>query len=643
MFQINEHKFIFIFLFFFCFRISKEESIINAVYNIFIDKTKYLNYNNNILQISKSEKYETKSNFRIKKLLNNSFYEIEHINTNLKLSSSLPPNIELIRSNNKDSIEWIFIETNYNKYIIQNKNKCYIKIIDTKLSCENININNATKFKIEKIYEEVNNNDEDIEIIEKEPIDVIIKNMDLSEITLKYSIRSILKNIPWIRKIYILIKNKKIKYFKEYEYINKKIIYINDKEFLGNDSLNINEFEFRYWYLKKYNISNNFIVMNNNNFIGQPLQKSDFFYVEKGNVVPSIIANIFKEENIGSANREHNNYKTKAKKKNDEYRHELFMYSIYSTYIFIIRLLNKSIIVPYYTNNAIPCNINEIKEIYNLLYNNSNYKNPILYSLKNDFKNFHFQTFYMTYTFNKYHIKVNPISYNYINNNNIIFSNYNYSLFCINIVDNDYSSLIFNKTKIVMENNFPEPTPYEIINYNEIPFIAFNIIYNMEKEIKEQKNEIKNELDKYKKEIEKLKNENNILKNEIKEIKDEKYINENITNLSMLYNEIKKKEKIIENQKKEKELKNNYYLERIINLKRELEDKNNTINNLEFNYNKLKIISDIYFYIIEIIIILLIIYIIYKKIKNNSRVQIYQKDHEQKEDSFQVMEMKDIN
>ena len=69
---------------------------------------------------------------------------------------------------------------------------------------------------------------EDIKLIEKEPIDILIKYIDLNDPNLKrngihqinkdfdneeikYSIRSILKNIPWIRKIFILMPNEKVR------------------------------------------------------------------------------------------------------------------------------------------------------------------------------------------------------------------------------------------------------------------------------------------------------------------------------------------------------------------------------------------------------------------------------------------------
>ena len=77
--------------------------------------------------------------------------------------------------------------------------------------------------------------------------------------------------------------------------------------------------------------------------------------------------------------------------------------------------------------------------------------------------------------------KVNPITYKYIDIEEALTSDYNYSLFCINTGALKYSDVNLMKAKIVMEYNFPEPTRYEIINYKNIPNLAFNIISQMDK------------------------------------------------------------------------------------------------------------------------------------------------------------------
>ena len=89
-----------------------------------------------------------------------------------------------------------------------------------------------------KIYNEVNLNGNSINnsILEREPIDILIKYIDLrdpdlnrNEIhqiskdydneELRYSLRSIFENISWIRKIFILMPNKKVRFLKDYIYL----------------------------------------------------------------------------------------------------------------------------------------------------------------------------------------------------------------------------------------------------------------------------------------------------------------------------------------------------------------------------------------------------------------------------------------
>jgi hypothetical protein len=293
--------------------------------------------------------------------------------------------------------------------------------------------------------------------------------------------------------------NKKVQFLKEYNLIKDKIVYVNDKEFLGYDSSNSHAFQFRYWKMKYFNISENFIVMDDDCFIGKPLKKSDFFYVENGKVVPSIIANIFKEETELSSKTNHDLYKLEAQKMKEQ-TGSFFMYSVYTTYLFIMKLLKKDLIVPFFTHNAIPCNFEELKEIYDLVYK-SKYKFSTLDSLKRHFESLQFQTFYMSYTFNKYNKKVHPLSNHYIDNNYSITENYNFSLFCINTGNEDYSNLSFRKTRIVMENLFPKPTKYELINHTEFPSLAYDTISQMEKKIIKNNEIIKKRLEGIKKQL----------------------------------------------------------------------------------------------------------------------------------------------
>ena len=132
--------------------------------------------------------------------------------------------------------------------------------------CNYIPVEKASSFKLSKIFSEVKSkkNPINVEILNKEPIDVLIKYIDIRDPNIKrdgifqvekdydneelrYSLRSILNNIPWIRKIFILMPNEKVRFFKDYNLIKDKIVYVKDKDILGYESSNCNAFLFRYW------------------------------------------------------------------------------------------------------------------------------------------------------------------------------------------------------------------------------------------------------------------------------------------------------------------------------------------------------------------------------------------------------------
>ena len=211
-----------------------------------------------------SNDFTDNSLFRINNSIqNNSYYYIEQIKTNRALTYSRKSKSTLFsKKSDRNIYLWNIIKFE-NKYLIQNKNKCYIIIINNRIICDNIPFDKASLFNLTKIYEEVKENKHDNKLIEKEPIDILIKYIDLRDPELKrdnihqinkdydneelrYSIRSIMKNIPWVRKIFILMPNKKVRFFKNYDLIKDKIIYINDKDFLGYDSSNPRAFEFNY-------------------------------------------------------------------------------------------------------------------------------------------------------------------------------------------------------------------------------------------------------------------------------------------------------------------------------------------------------------------------------------------------------------
>ena len=164
------------------------------------------------------------------------------------------------------------------------------------------------------------------------------------------------------------------------------------------------------------------------------------------------------------------------------------------TLSFILNLFNisynENIYIPNFTHNAIPVNLKDLKEAYHTIYM-SKFKYNTLDCLYRISGYLQFQTFILSYTFKKYNRKVNNIPNKYIRLNNSVSSDYKISLFCINKGAGNYSYLNYYKAKIVMEYLFPNPSPYEIVDYSLLN-ISFNVIYTMDKIIKMNENTLAN-------------------------------------------------------------------------------------------------------------------------------------------------------
>jgi hypothetical protein len=464
-----------------------------------VSREKYGNSRLNFLLSEVQEKEggegKYKTYFTIKHLYNHAYIGVKFDKKpNFSIISS-----EIIRENEKIAFEWDFKMVDQNSFVIYNRANCYLHEQKNGFVCTKV-LEKHTEFHLLKLYTQVKITKDDELILEKEPIDVFIKYIDLSDSNLvregipqikkdedneelRYNVRSILKNIPWVRKIFILMPNEKVRYFKDYELINEKIVYVKDKDILGYDSSNSHAFQYRIWKMKEFGLSDNFIYMDDDYFIGQPLNKSDLFYVENNKVLPSIINVNYEVQTNATANKEYNNLKKKIANNAREQTSDRFMYTVYKTYLFLINYFNSPLVVPYFTHNAIPANLNDIKEIYDIIHD-SEHRNATLDAKYRHIETLQFQTSLIVYIFNKYRRKSNPLKYNYIDNANSINGKYNYPLFCINTGNNkDYTDLSFIKTRIVMESLFPEPTEYEIYNNTVVPEKAFKVINILDDEL----------------------------------------------------------------------------------------------------------------------------------------------------------------
>ena len=457
--------------------------------------------NNNYFRL-KNNKFllsEIPSVFHIRKV-DSDFYYIElaifknkrlGINKNYKILS-YEKNIK-----NTKICFWKFIHIYHDFYIIQNEfnNKFiyeennsikFIKInyrhLDFNISY--LNSNNKFLFKIIKVYNEGNFNKKYLNIIKKEPIDILIKYIDLNDKNLnrkefnqtykdldneelRFSLRSILYFISWIRKIYILMPNEKVIFLKDIEEIKDKIVYVRDKDLLGFDSSNIQSFLFNLDKMEKFGLSKNFIYMEDDCFIGKYLEKKDLFYFNKRikKVKPYLISWRFYEINKTYIINEYNNL-IKFSEKINAHSKEGFLLQKLNTVKFFIDNYNISIIEPLYTHNAIPENIDDLKKIH-YVSKKFKYINKTLYEKKRNIFSLCHEHFINLFQLNINKRNVNPVLSSYIKIEVLKGINLNKELFVINTGGNHKPTIRqYKLERKIMEKKFPWKIKYEILNGN---------------------------------------------------------------------------------------------------------------------------------------------------------------------------------
>ena len=463
------------------------------------DDIKWIEIDKDKLYLEKNSA-KKKANLYINKDKNeiNAYY-INIINNNTRLCIDQIKNtfsfcsIDSIGDNSK----WNLIKINMsndeeNIFIIQNKlTKKYISInsLDeenlpkTLLNMDNF-WENATLFQFFKIYEE--HFPKLTPLLEKESIDVLIKYIDLRDKTLKrdnikqikkdldndelkYCLRSIFQNIPWVRKIFILMPNEKVKFLKSQNEIKEKIIFVNDRDLIGFDSAAIHVFQFNLWKMKKFGLSENFILMDDDYFINYPLKKEELFYEENGRIFPLMITNDYYLINENKLNIEYNDYLSYIRKNHlSSHSEEAFLFRQISSLKFIFSLfknetkINRNIIEASFSHNAIPLKLSDIKEVYDIIYNNYLYNNETLFVLERSIFSLHFQTFILSYLINRYKRKVHEISCAFIDVKDYYKYKRKEKLFVINTSNRDYDENIFLLEKIYLENIFNITSKYEL-------------------------------------------------------------------------------------------------------------------------------------------------------------------------------------
>ena len=434
-------------------------------------------------------------NFLITSTFFNSYYIIFR-KDNKRLGIDEENRIHLYKIDEQENIDktyWNIIPYNNipNTYLIQNvfnQKFLEIKTENNKLRCKDTleydpnkkidNIRNEVKFRFFKLYEEVQIRPIDIKMVNRQPIDIFMKYTDYTDKTLnrtginekrkendmeelRYSIRSILKYIPWIRKIFIVMPNKKVRYFKPIEEIKDKFVYIKDKDLIGFDTMNSAPIQFNLFKLEKYGISENFIYMDDNYFIGGDLKKTDFFYYDDKlkKVLPAIVNGFFSELNEQATLNEYNEF-FKGKDTFNVNDNLGWKFSILCTEKLIIDNYNIPLVNLEFTHNALPLNINELKEIYTLITKKYEYVNETLYSLERNIFALQPQLLFSLYGLNIKKRKVHYIEYNHLGLNQIQ-KNYLYTKLVGINTGGDEFTLAHEKGKIILGERFSEPTKYE--------------------------------------------------------------------------------------------------------------------------------------------------------------------------------------
>ena len=508
-------------------------------------------------------------------------------------------------------------------------------------------LNNDNYFKLIKMYREKLPN-ESLEIINKEPVDVLIKYIDLSDpnlkregikqITkdqdnqeLKYVVRSILKNIPWIRKIFILMPNERVRYFKSPEKIKDKIVYVKDKDLIGFDSASSPVFQFNLWRMKDFGMSENFILMDDDYFIGKPLNKSNFFYEENGKVYPAIVTRDYYELSKSDLQSQIDAIYKKSKIV-DSHTPNGFNIMQKDSLLFLYDILGddntrygQPLIEASFTHNAIPMKQSDIKEIYNYILKLYKYKDETLKAKQRETKSLQPQTLFTSYQRNMYDRRtkmVTSVFYDLTQFKGVIKDD----LFVINVSTRKYGDNYFKNEIRYLEKLFPNKTPYELDGNNDNDDIKKENVKdsksdnnnnnnNNEKEKENNKSEIKSDENKI------IKNDNNDYQNLIDYLETKlKEKTEIKGDLLEIINKINKLSERYERMEKEIEIFINNYNRTINQINaNETVKKNITLNeNVQSTAS-----SQLKNYYILIIILLLIAFSLYiYKNKNSSQKNI---------------------
>jgi hypothetical protein len=205
--------------------------------------------------------------------------------------------------------------------------------------------------------------------------------------------------------------------------------------------------------------------MDDDYFFGKELKKSDFFYYDESaiKVLPFIIANDLKEINYNETINYYNKL-FKMRSKLDSHTYLGWKFSILASEKLLLENYNITpMITTYFTHVAIPVNINDIEECYDLILRRYKYIEETLYSIQRHILILQSEHLFVLYGLNVKKRKVHSIRFNYISFNNVNEKYLYVPLYVINTDENTkYNENDYKKVKAILEKRYPERTKYEL-------------------------------------------------------------------------------------------------------------------------------------------------------------------------------------
>lgn len=258
---------------------------------------------------------------------------------------------------------------------------------------------------------------------------------------LRYSLRSVLTNIDWVNRIYIITTNEKIKFLKDSEERKKKIIYLNYQDILGFNSSSKLTLEHNVLpKLNNYNVSEYIIYMNDNCFINRRLKKNDFFYYseKEKKVVPYVMnyKNWIYHHGYDYYNKYYSNNKFLLEKRFNNSLDDISMQNA-GAFILLYKYFNRTNIHVLMKeansrNAALPICLSDLFELFNFLEEKYEFKEELFYSKILNNKQITFDICYSFYFLNKYDRLFGCINEYDVNKNNLNKYKKNMSdMFCL--------------------------------------------------------------------------------------------------------------------------------------------------------------------------------------------------------------------